>query len=89
MFIKRVGGREASPAPPEPERLGRAVVDRYFQNVQEVAALSKGFGFGYDFFWLPMPVGEKDPPALHAAVEATRPLIGAAKVDHFRDLAGL
>jgi len=87
-LINRIKGRDSFPVPAEPERLGRAVIDRYFQNVKAVAALSNGFGFGYEFFWLPIVAGPHDPPATHAAVEVTRPLVHAAKVDHFHDLTG-
>jgi len=88
-LVQRLKGRDSFPAPPEPDRLGRAVVDRYLQNIKMVGALSVGFGFKYDYFWLPMPATESDPPAIHAAVRTMRPLIGAANVDHLHDLSDL
>jgi hypothetical protein len=89
MLAQRLAKRDSFPIPPEPDRLGRAVVDRYLQNIKLVGALSASQGFKYDYFWLPMPVTESDPPALHAAVRVIEPLIGAANVDHLHDLTRL
>lgn len=88
-LVQRLKRRDSFPVPPEPDRLGRAVVDRYLQNIKMVDALSTGLGFKYDYFWLPMPVTESDPPALHAAVRVIEPMIGAANVDHLHDLTRL
>ena len=52
----RLKGPAAWPRPADAEGLGREVVEDYFRHVDAVAAMARGYGFRYGFFWQPMAV---------------------------------
>lgn len=54
----RLKGPGPWPGPKDPARLAREVADDFFRNMDLVAALSRGYGFRYAFFWQPLAVAD-------------------------------
>jgi hypothetical protein len=73
-LYKRAFGENRFPAPPEPDLLGKHIVDNYLTNIRVVDGLSRSFGFKYDFFWLPLFFDDL-PPIFKDALRQTVPLI--------------
>jgi hypothetical protein len=84
---RRVFGEDRFPAPPEPDLLGKHIIDNYLASIRVVDGLSRSFEFKYDFFWLPLNFDEL-PPIFKDALRQTLPLIKANQNRHLHDLNG-
>jgi hypothetical protein len=71
----------------DPDRLAREIAGNYAANIRIVDGIAHSYGFGYDFFWLPI-MTEGEDPIFRLPAEKTLPLIRAAATGRFHDLSG-
>lgn len=86
-LYRRAFGENRFPDPPEPNLLGKHIVDNYLSNIRIVDGLSQSFGFKYNFFWLPLFFDDL-PPIFKNALAQTLPLIRANVSPRLHDLNG-